>query len=61
MNSCLAEPKMTEDKTKTKSISITVPEDVLEEIKRLAKKDRRSVSSLVAILMEEHIAKEKGK
>lgn len=51
---------MSEDKTKTKSISITVPEDVLEEIKKLAKKDRRSVSSLVAILMEEHIAKEKG-
>lgn len=60
MNSCLIELMMSEDKTKTKSISITVPEDVLEEIKKLAKKDRRSVSSLVAILMEEHIAKEKG-
>jgi hypothetical protein len=55
MNDCLVLLDMTDEKVKTKSISITVPEDVLEEIKKIARQERRSVSSLVTVLMEEKI------
>lgn len=40
---------------KMKSISITVPEELLAEIKEVAKQEHRSVSSLITVLIEQRI------
>ena len=45
----------------TKAIHITLPENILKEIEKLAKKSKRNRSNMISMILEKYIEnKEKG-
>lgn len=46
-----------EGKTKTKSVLLNIPEDLLREIDKEKKKEKRNRTSLIVWILSEHVRK----